>query len=426
MMGFDDARHLAARTGLGPRLDEVLFLASLTRAQAVDHLLDGLLTAPRTEAPEALDDTPDPEALAADKKKARKRLNKTQRKALKTWWVAEMLDSPSPLTERLTLFWHGHFTSALQKVKRPRLLWQQHLALRAHAAGDFSKFLHAISRDPAMLLYLDGQRSQRDRPNENFARELLELFTLGPPHYTEADIAAGALAFTGWHVNPQTGETRFDLSDQDMSTKTFLGQTGPWVGANILDIILKHPALPASIAQKLWSAFVSQPPPAAMLASLAQTFSESGLQIKPLLRAILLSDPFWAADERGQRIKSPVELLVGAARALTLDPGDDLPALLAVGCQRLGQDLFNPPSVKGWPQGRDWINTQTLHDRFQALEQLTRWEPLPSLTDLTKILGPEPARLLLAPAPNSPTLSPADDALTQLDALLSSPHIHLV
>jgi uncharacterized protein (DUF1800 family) len=428
MMGRDEARHLAARTGFGPTAAQVEVWAKRTRQEAVDDLIAGLRDAPVSAPPPSLDEPLLPAGDKDDKgaKRARRRQRRAQRQDLKAWWAGELLATPSPLTERLTLLWHGHFTSSLQKVKRPALMWRQHLTLRAHAAGSFGALLHAISRDPAMLLYLDGQRSRRDMPNENFARELLELFTLGPGHYTEADIAAAALAFTGWRINQATGETAFVLAAQDKSQKTFLGQTGPWIGLNVLDIILKHPALPASITQKLWGAFVSQPPDAPTLAALASGFAASGLQLKPLLRAVLLSDAFWDPRERGQRIKSPIELLIGLAATLQLDPSEDLARLIAQGSQRLGQALFDPPSVKGWPSGRDWINTQTLRDRAAATAQLLRWEPIPSLTDLTTLLGPDPRQVLLPPAPALPDLDPDASAAEQLETLCFAPHIHLV
>ena len=199
-----------------------------------------------------------------------------------------MLATDQPLTERMVLFWHNHFTSSFQKVRYPAALLRQNALFRREALGNFATLLKDVARDPAMLIYLDGMRSVARQPNENFARELLELFTLGEGHYSEADIKAAARAFTGWTVDRETGEFRSRDHEHDDGEKTFLGQTGRFDGEQIIAILLRHPRTAETIVEKLWREFVSLKPDPAEVKRLAASF-RNGYEIKPLMRSILLS-----------------------------------------------------------------------------------------------------------------------------------------
>ena len=222
-IGVGGARHLLARTGFGVTLAEIAALAPLERAAAVDHVLAGVRKAALTPVPPGVDRWVDPRRYrdaGADERKELVRRLIEDGLALKGWWVSEMLATDSPLTERMTLFWHNHFTSGLQKVRSPRLMLRQNELYRRHALGSFAELLHAASRDPAMLIYLDTARNRQGAPNENFAREVMELFTLGEGRYSEQDIREAARAFTGWSLDPAVGETLDQSRDRTVARPT--------------------------------------------------------------------------------------------------------------------------------------------------------------------------------------------------------------
>ena len=370
----DDIRHLLARTGFAVSPAELKQLPALDYPAAVDRLLAQTRTTAVTPPPDWVDDPPpDFRALrqaSPEEKKAFRKHRRQQGIGLKEWWYSEMLATSSQLTEVMTLFWHNHFTSGLRKVKWPTLMYRQNVLLRRHATGNFRELLHAIARDPAMVLYLDNQTNRVGQPNENFARELLELFTLGEGQYSEQDIKAAARAFTGWKVSRKTGRFRFNARQHDDGVKVFLGQTGNFNGDDILDIILQQPRTAEFITGKLWAAFITTPPDPATLKQLAALFRNNDYEIKPLLRAILTHQDFLAPANRGTAIKSPVVFLVGTARVLELTVPNK--RILVRAGRALGQDIFDPPNVKGWPGGTTWINASTLLLRQQIIQRLLR------------------------------------------------------
>src|SRR5450432_4935955 len=226
---------------------------------------------------------------------------------LRGWWVEEMLATPSPLTERMTLFWHNHFVSSQQKVKLAELMYRQNVTLRANALGNFGVLLHAIGRDPAMVIYLDSAQNRKGTPNENFAREVMELFTLGEGNYTEQDVKEAARAFTGWSLDRTSGQFVFRRFIHDDGVKTVLGRTGNLDGDQVLDILLAQPATAEFVTSKLWREFVSPDPDPREVRRIAQLFRSSNYDIKVALRALLTCDAFWAPENRGTLVKSPVE-----------------------------------------------------------------------------------------------------------------------
>ncbi len=357
-LGESDARHLLARTGFGPTADEIQAYARLTRAQAVDRLLREARDVPMTAPPESLLATtplryPGP---GATEEVLRPFLQQQAREGLelRAWWIAEMLATPSPLTERMTLFWHNHFVSSQQKVRFARLMYRQNATFRTHALGDFRALLHAAAREPAMLVYLDVAQNRRGQPNENFARELMELFTLGEGHYTEQDVREAARAFTGWSLDRETGAFLFRPALHDRGSKTVLGSSGRFDGDAILDLLLARPETAKFIVTKLWREFVAPEPDAAEITRIADAFRRSNYSIKVALRELLTSDAFFAPEHRGVLVKSPVELVVGTLRQLGIATTDGLP--FAIAAAGMGQNLFSPPNVKGWPGGEAWIN----------------------------------------------------------------------
>ena len=364
-MGPEEARHLLSRTGFDAPLAEIEARARLTRREA------------RTPVPPVVMQWTDPRRLrdlSPDERKEFQRRLRESGLALKTWWLAEMLATDSPLTERMTLFWHNHFTSSLQKVRSSALLQKQNALLRRHALGSFAELLHEAAKDPAMLVYLDTARNRRGAPNENFAREVMELFTLGEGRYREADIKEAARAFTGWSLEPATGEYRWRPLLHDPGAKTVLGRSGEFRGEDVIDILLAQPATAEFVVAKLWREFVS-PGPAnererAELARVARAFRETGYNVRVALAELLQSDAFWAPENRGALIKSPVELVVGTLRQFGFGTADPLPFVLLA--RNLGQDLFSPPNVKGWPGGEAWITSNTLLERKQFLDRIFR------------------------------------------------------
>jgi uncharacterized protein (DUF1800 family) len=372
-MGPEEARHLLGRTGFEARIQDIDVYARLSRGEAVDRLLAGALREARTPLPDGVAAWIPPSRFRQAQPEERKLLardNIERGLALKGWWLGEMLATDSPLTERMTLFWHNHFTSSLQKVRSPALLARQNALLRRHALGSFAELLHAASKDPAMLVYLDVARSRRGQPNENFAREVMELFTLGEGRYAEGDIREAARAFTGWSLDPDAGEFLFRPALHDAGVKAVLGASGSWNGDDVLDILLAQPATAEFVTAKLWKEFVAPQPDQAEVRRIAQVFRNSRYSISAALREILLASTFWSPENRASLIKSPVELVVGTLRQFDIRVADPLPFALLL--RALGQDLFAPPNVRGWPGNEAWISSQTLLARKQLLDRLMR------------------------------------------------------
>jgi len=379
-MGADDARHLLARTGFGPTESEIRAFAPLSRNDAVERLLADVQSTPMTPPPAWASETgplrPVPAATATpDERKAFLREQVRRGLELRAWWIEEMLVTPSPLTERMTLFWHNHFVSGQQKVRVARLMYAQNAAFRENAVGSFATLLHVASKDPAMLVYLDGVQNRKGAPNENFAREVMELFTLGVGRYDERDVKEAARAFTGWSIERETGGFVFRPRLHDDGVKTVLGRTGAFDGDAVLDVILARPETAEFVVGKLWKEFVSATPDPSEVSRIAQAFRASRYDVKVALRELLRTPAFWAPAQRGTLVKSPVDVVVGTLRQLELTPPDARAfALVAAG---MGQNLFAPPNVRGWPGGDAWINSNTLLARKDYLDRVARQDAAP-------------------------------------------------
>jgi uncharacterized protein (DUF1800 family) len=259
-------------------------------------------------------------------------------------------------------------------VRSPQLMYRQNVLLRQHAFGNFGEMLRAVARDPAMVVYLDSASNRKGQPNENFAREVMELFTLGEGNYSEQDIKEAARAFTGWSINIDTGEFMFRRLLHDDGTKTVLGRTGNLDGDAVLELLLAQPQTAELIVAKLWREFISLRPDPVEVRRIARLFRGSGYDIGTALRALLVSDAFYARQHRAALIKSPVDIVVGALRQFQFTTGDVMPFVVTT--SQLGQVLFAPPNVKGWPGGEAWINATTLLARKTFLERLFRTEEL--------------------------------------------------
>lgn len=390
-MGTDEARHLLARTGFQPTPDDVAAFERLDYAAGVERILDTMRTQAATPLPDWMAMSP-AEFFQINREQRRARqeareirtagqtgrdgervlriasLVREQGDEAKAWWYREMLATNSPFTERMVLFWHNHFTSSVQKVKYVPAMLRQNALFRREAAGNFGRLLRQVARDPAMLLYLDGATSRKERPNENFARELLELFTVGEGQYGEQDIKEAARAFTGWSIDRQTGAWRVYPARHDDGGKRFMGRHGTLDGDDIVSAVLAHPRTAERLVEKLWREFVSPQPDAAEVKRLAALLRQADYEMKPLLRALFLSPAFRDPANRSTLFKSPVEMTIGTLRLLQI-PVEDTQRLVRAG-RLLGQDVLDPPNVKGWAGGEAWISVYTLMLREQGLQRI--------------------------------------------------------
>ncbi len=289
------------------------------------------------------------------------------------WWLNRMLYTPFPLQEKMTLFWHNHFATSNAKVQNARFMLDQYELMRKHALGNFGHLLQEISHDPAMMVWLDTKGSTKGAPNENYARELMELFSLGIGHYTEKDIREAARAFTGWDVVGT--EPVYKKDQHDDTDKTVLKQSGKWKGPDIVRICLEQEAMPHFIVTKLFRFLVSESvaPTKELIEPLAEQYRKSNLDTGALVQTILSSNLFFSQTVYRTRIKSPVEFALGIVRGLEGRIGT---SALNTALEQLGQHVFHPPSVKGWDGGPTWLNGQTLLFRQNLALALTSTEDL--------------------------------------------------
>ena len=334
-LSYDDARHLLNRTGFGATDAEIRRFTGMSREDAARKLLATTRTVAAMPPPAWTAQSGPlryPRAGADASEMERKQFQQEQIREglqLRGWWVNEMLTTPSPLTERMTLFWHNHFVSSQQKVRLAELMYRQNVTLRANALGHFGDLLHAVARDPAMVIYLDNARNRKGTPNENFAREVMELFTLGEGNYSEQDIKEAARAFTGWSLDRDSGNFVFRPLIHDYGTKSVLGRTGNLDGDDVLDALLAQRATAEFITRKLWREFVSPDPDEAQVKRIANRFRDTRYDIKVALYELLTSDAFYAKEHRGVLIKSPIDLVVGTLKQFDMRPSEPVPFAVA-------------------------------------------------------------------------------------------------
>ncbi len=290
---------------------------------------------------------------------------------LPPWWLYVIRFSPDPLRERAALFWHDHFATSAAKVTSGMLMWRQNRLFRRLGLGPFGTLLEQVAKDPAMMLWLDGALNRRRRPNENFAREVMELFTLGLGHYSEQDIKEAARAFTGWRLRRLHGdwEFYFDFQEHDSGEKVVLGRRGRWRGEDVLQILLDHPATARFLVRKWCQYLISQQLPWTdeLIEPLAQDYRQHNYDTRWLLRTMLRSNLFYSPQVRFQKVKSPVDFALGILVALG---GTTNFRTLAQRLNQLGQRLFYPPNVAGWPRGTAWLNSATLVGRLNLAWEL--------------------------------------------------------
>ena len=308
--------------------------------------------------------------------------------SVRQWWLYRMVHTRRPLEEKMTLFWHHHFATAVYKVDNSNRMWQQNQTFRRYGMGSFRTLLQHVARDPAMLVWLDGRDNHVGQPNENFARELLELFTLGVGNgYSEKDVREAARSFTGWQGGDGPGGFVYNPGAHDDGEKTVLNQTGNWHADDVCDILARHPQTARFLTTKLFKFFVHDNPTNSDIDKLSKVYLDNQFDIRAVLQAIFTSDVFYSDAARFAKIKSPVEFCVMTIRAYDapLSAARDLHRAL----ENMGQDLFNPPNVKGWGEGRDWINTRTLLARVNFASQLTdEMKNRVSLADRLRAMAP--------------------------------------
>lgn len=396
---YAKARHLLSRAGFGAPPEEVERLVKMGPHRAVTEIVE------YRELPQANID-PEKELYSWERPLAYEKLlsEATQRKIAEDvgeqrnvlghavmirWWVRRLLESPRPLEEKLVLFWHDHFASSYRTLGDTYLMYQQNQLFRRYA-DNYEALLHGVVEDPAIIRYLNNDENVAGNTNENLGRELLELFTLGEENctshkadgYSEKDVRDGnTRSLTGATFEHYSGQHRFYVTKHDDRPKTLLGKTGNWGPHEAVDIMLEHPGTARYLAKKLWQFFVNWEPDSVTTEQLAAVLRENDYAIRPLLRNIFLSEEFYSDKTMGRHIKSPVELLVGTARVMKLPNVDyqNVRFLLA----STGQNLFDPPSVAGWAEGTDWVNTTLLMGRYSAVSELIK-QTKPDLVALLK------------------------------------------
>ncbi|MFK8031648.1 MAG: DUF1800 family protein [Gammaproteobacteria bacterium] len=380
----DEARHLLHRTGFGVSDAQWQSIIDLDYDAAVNKLVDDAARGGAIKPPDWVDDKPmwtiKQRGWTEDQRRELRIKKRVKIEDLRNSWIVQMLATPTPLQDRMTLFWSNHFTTQYSKSFAPMLMHQQNELLRGHSLGRFDHMLLDVLRDPLMLLYLDNVKNRANSVNENLARELMELFTMGEGHYSERDVKEAARCLTGWGVDRDTGAFRIFRKNHDSSRKTVLGKSGKFDGDDLARLLLKQAATSERVVRKLWLEFVSMEPDAAIVQKWAVEFRENDYEIASLLKTIFKSPQFRAKEHRGVLIKSPVELFVGLmrpaldglnenqvrARLEAVPAGKRLSQLL----KNAGQQLFEPPSVEGWPGGLEWIDSRTLLSREHTARNL--------------------------------------------------------
>lgn len=394
--GYSEARHLLLRAGFGGTDEQIRTLARWGAEKSVDHLINYESIPAASDSADAFDHgimkplerderrllnqarqrgDEDTVARFRTERQRRQREDRRQMREIGRWWLTRMVQSPRPLEEKLTLFWHGHFATSFRNVEDSYHMYQQNRMLRAGAMGNFGGLLRGIIHDPAMLKYLNNNQNRKDSPNENLGRELLELFSLGEGNYAERDIKEAARTLTGFTYEDDSFV--FNTNQHDQGTKMVLGVRGNIDGDSLVSAILRQEACALFIVLKLYRFFVRDIPmdlsaidlgSRKAILKLAQMFRAGNYEIQPVIKKLLLSRHFYDPMNVGSKIKSPSELLIGAVRSLRV-PVRDI-GVVADAMDLMGQSVFLPPSVKGWDGGRSWINTSTMFVRQNTLVYL--------------------------------------------------------
>lgn len=349
--------HLLRRTGFGPSPAEFTKYLAMGYEAAVAALLDD----------EKITETLDPTGGIAN-------FDATKLDHLRLLWMYKMLNSQKQLHEKMVFFWHDHFACQSSSVENAAWMWRQNELFRANAFADFKTLLLSVAKDPAMMTQLDTIRNSKGSPNENYAREIMELHSLGVGNYTETDIKEAARCFTGWRFNSTTGDFSISTGSHDNGSKTIfptlpapVAKTGNLNGDDVVDSVVRHPACPPFLVGKLYRFFVGETVDGDSLNAALAIYTSSGFSVREVLRSLLLSKAFRSEASYRSRVKSPLEFLIGAIKHLGIGT---VPLRAPAMLREQAMDLFEPPSVKGWPDSRDWVGTTSLMIRANQINEL--------------------------------------------------------
>jgi uncharacterized protein (DUF1800 family) len=384
-----DIALLYRRAGFGLKGAELDALVPAGYESAVDGLISGLTGPDPGGDAVAVPPLPDVQlpgrTASLSERQALNAELRTGLTRLQEWWMQRMVATSTPLREKLTLFWHGHFATGAAKVRDPKLMYLQNQLFRTQGSGSFETLTQAVAKDGAMMFWLDTETDKKAHPNENFARELMELFTIGIGNYTQDDVTAGARSFTGWTYSRRAYRYLFQPAQHDYGTKVFLDQSGDFDGTDVISILVNTPESARFVLSKLWSHFAYPVSPADPVVDDLIGGYEPGLDVAGSLRSIFLHPRFRSAETRTGLVKQPIEYLAGVARALGAVGGSSLPvrgggrATLAGMATALGQEPFNPPNVGGWGQNSYWLDTATAEVRLEVALLLARRADLSSI-----------------------------------------------
>ncbi len=379
------AAHLLRRAGFGGTPEEIRRYAAMSTADAVESLVR-FPSETNVPQPQVFDRGPYLHELqnlqGSDKKHLLNRLvhdDIAGMQNVRLWWLNRMLSTQAPLREKMTLYWHGHFTSY---INFSAMMYGQNQLFRQYALGNVRELTHAVSRDPAMVLYLNNNTNVAQHPNENYARELMELFTLGVGHYTEDDVREGARAWTGLRFDRFSQTVSFNPAFHDGGTKTFLGRTGNFTGDDVVDIIFAQPQCAQFFATSLLNYFVYNDPEPELVDAVAALLRKNDFELAPVVSAIFRSNVFYSDRAYRALVKSPAEFIVGTYKALGL-PQIDESALAA--SKQMGQVLLQPPNVAGWPGGQNWLTSATMIARQNFVVQMVNSQTLAGSSWLQQI-----------------------------------------
>ena len=365
---LDDARHLLERVGIGANIKEVKKLVGMTRSKAVSYIINEIKTESWLPLPKFLDGSNPPYWIVGDLNSEEEQSFRVARdremNEYRLWWIKEMIETPSPQTERLVLFWHNHFVSSYSAInEQSTSIARQNIMFRELGSGNFKMLTKSVIKDPAMLNYLDNEFSEKGKPNENLSRELMELFVLGEGNYSEKTVREGARALTGYSVNKiKNTSFFFDGWRHDNGVKNIFDRSGDFNGDQFVDILFEQANASEFLTRKFWRYFVSEViEDEDEIRFIAKRFKTSDFDIRTLLRSVLTSKTFWDESVRATIVKSPVDFLIGTIRSTGFLPADwnTLPNKLTL----LGQNLFEHPNVAGWPGGQSWITPSGLLNR---------------------------------------------------------------
>ncbi|NQX59396.1 DUF1800 domain-containing protein [Paenibacillus qinlingensis] len=350
--------HLLLRAGFGVAKEDVTACLALGREETVRCLVKGESLIDKSPKLASFDQ------FHADGKNALDPLVLVNQQM---YWLYRMVNSPAPLIEKMTLFWHGHFATANYKVRDASLMVKQNELFRQYALGNFKELLTAIGQDPAMMIWLDVNQNKKGKPNENYAREVMELFTLGIGHYTEMDVKEAARAFTGWTYNKNDHKVNYNAKQHDNESKTLLGESGKLDADDVIDILFHQKVLPTFLATKLLNFFATETPSDRWIQSLAELITQKNT-VGEVLQVLFLSDEFYADSNRRALIKTPADYVAGILKCCKLSVAKGH----AQAMRKMGQELFVPPDVAGWRGGASWLTTNCLLARYQFAEGVAK------------------------------------------------------